>query len=116
MSDNTQQEQWTDDKIRQRLGHPQFISTMSGTYVDCRVAMKLALLIIDGYSAALAARDERIKELEAQLAEAQRWQPITDNDVTRGFAAMLAFNGLRDYADCRVCRQADAAQEERGVG
>lgn len=33
-----------------------------------------------------------------------KWMPVEDGEVTRGLAAMIVFNGLHDYADCRLCR------------
>ncbi len=33
-----------------------------------------------------------------------KWKPVGDSEVTRGLAAMIVFNGLSDYADCRLCR------------
>ena len=160
MSDNTQQEPlWNDEKIDDHVRYHSYMGMSEYQMADRAFNGAGASVIETHYvkifmrkmrgeyedkvaelEAALAARDERIKALEAradpnalsiaygqgyadaqeryrperdqlrqQLNEAQPWMPIADNDVTRGFAAMLAFDGLRDYADCRVCRQADAA-------
>lgn len=33
------------------------------------------------------------------------WEPVADSPATRGLTAMIVFNGLQEYADCRLCRQ-----------